>query len=168
MTALALLALLGDPIDRRRVEHAQLVTRGLSWLMSRQDPETGAFWGRQTRIGKLLRGRRILPTRSHYNSALAVYALSEACGMYGRSGELGRRAQIGVDFLLRARNLDQGWGYQYPPAGESNMSLTGWVGLALVAAREAGITVEPAAFRQLLALIDANTNRHNLRTGYRQ
>lgn len=79
-----------------------------------------------------------------YNHALATMALCELYGV-SRDFTLKRSAQKAVDFVLKAQNPNLGWKYR-PKSGKNDTSVTGWMVLALKAAKTAGLEVPEEAF----------------------
>lgn len=76
---------------------------------------------------------------SMYAHAAGTIALCEA---YGLSGEesLKVKAQLALKYLLQAQNV-KGGGWRYGPGEDGDMSVTGWVILAVRSAQLAGLRV---------------------------
>lgn len=149
VTGLALLALIAaqsDPAD-------PAITRGTDYLLSVQDPDTGCFGGVNSHQAFL------------YDHAVATLALIEAYAATS-SARLADPAQRGIDFIQRARNPYKAWRYSFPPDGQNDMSVTGWMVLALAAARDAGLKVDDAAFDGARMFCDEMTDPKTWRTGY--
>jgi antitoxin component YwqK of YwqJK toxin-antitoxin module len=149
-TGLALQALLGDGNTPLRGQHREIVTRALEWLVRQQASEG-------------LIGER----NSHdflYDHAIATAALCEGVGLGGEA--LRSSAERALTFLQFARNPEAGWRYDVPPEGQSDSSVTGWALQALLAARHADLTVDPAALEGGLAFLTAMTNAESGRIGY--
>ncbi|HET6201578.1 MAG TPA: prenyltransferase/squalene oxidase repeat-containing protein [Planctomycetota bacterium] len=163
LTALSLLAFLGagysneskqdvvDTVKAKRHRVGEAVKNGLQWLAKRQKAD-----------GSFSADRPFL-----YNEALATLALAEAYGVtqnrYWRD-----YAQKGVDFLVAAQRPNpngQGlWGWRYAPRAEvekriaedpsydkkelhdSDISVTGWVVMALKSADLSGLKVPPEVY----------------------
>jgi hypothetical protein len=148
VTALALLPFLGAG----HTHHADgpwrsTVRNGLAALLRRQRAD-----------GSFGRGEK-----RHYATALAAIALCEAYGMTGAS-VLRTPAQRTTDYLISAQNSEGGWRYlkRETPA---DSSVTGWVALALVAARRAGLTVPQRALSDARHFLRERT-RADGRVGY--
>ncbi len=129
------------------------VRRGIRYLKGIQDPDQGVFGAK---VGQ----------HYMYNHALAALAMTEAYLLSGRDPLLESSAQLGVDFILRARNPYKAWRYESPPNQENDTSVTGWMVMVLESAREAGLRVDMAAFDGALAWIDEVTDPTTGRTGY--
>ena len=152
LTALALLALLGDGNTSYTGPYRGEVGRGLRWLIEQQDPENG-------RIGE------VGWTGWIYNHAAATIALSEAL-VFAESNWLRAAAQLAVTPILRARNPYSAWRYGPIPEGKNDTSVTGWTLVALKTAERAGLTVDPTAFEGGLSWIEEVTDPATGRCGY--
>jgi hypothetical protein len=166
LTGLALLAFLGQGLNHdskivlvdtamgKKYVSGEIIKKGLQWLVNHQK-EDGSF----SAIRPFL-----------YNEALATMALCEAYGL-SRNPYFKRPAQRGVDFLVAAQKMnpqEQGelWGWRYSSraeldakkaAGEIDdatyydqvyqvdISVTGWVIMALKSAWISGLDVPPEA-----------------------
>jgi antitoxin component YwqK of YwqJK toxin-antitoxin module len=151
LTGLALLALMADGSSARHGRHAEPVRRGLSWLISRQDP--GGLVGSEHGPGYI------------YNHAIATQALCEALGM-SASPVLRRAAKSAVDVCLRARNPYSAWRYELVADGKNDTSITAWMVAALKAGQDAGLAVDTSALQGALSWIDEVTDPDTGRCGY--
>ena len=149
VSALSLLAFLGDGHTHRFGLYKATVRRGLDWLRRTQRPDGS--------IGFQGRGPTI------YDHALATMALCEAFAIT-RDPRLREPAQRAVDFALDAQNPGLGWRYGVKP-GDNDTSITGWFVLALKTARTAGLAVPDASFEGALAWLERATSSRGA-TGY--
>ena len=131
LTGLALLAFLGNGHTHRFGYFKRTVSKGLRWLQKHQKPN-GAI------------GFEEGETEEIYNHAIATMALCEAFAV-SRDFRLKKYAQKAVDYCIKAQNPGQGWKYGVKP-GNNDTSVTGWMVLALKAAKTGGIKVPPQAF----------------------
>jgi len=152
MTALALLAFLGQGSTSKEGEYRHNVARGIAWLKQQQDPDTGL-------LGEAI-GQGYV-----YDHALATLALCEAY-YFTRSPLIRRTAQDAVNWISRARNPYGAWRYEVPPDGESDTSVTGWMVFALKSAEEAGLVVDPMALTGALSWLEEVTDPATGRAGY--
>jgi hypothetical protein len=152
VTGLCLLAFLGDGHTTRHGLYQETVTRGIKWLRSRQDFDTGLV-GEKT-------GHSYM-----YDHAIATMALSEAY-YFSKSPLLRGSAQKAVSFLLRSRNPYGVWRYDSPPVGDNDTSVTGWCVMALKSAEMAGLKIDEAAFHDTLSWFDEMTDPQTGRIGY--
>ena len=152
LTGLALLAFLGDGHTTARGAYTEHVLRGVRWLKEQQDPESGLL---AEPIGHAYL----------YDHAIATLALCEAY-YFSNNPLLGRSAQAAVSFITRARNPYGAWGYDAPPTGRSDTSVTGWMVFALESAQQAGLTADSQALADSLAWLDEVTDTTG-RIGYR-
>lgn len=152
VTALALLALLGDGHTTSRGKYRDNVARGVHWLAQQQDADSGL-------IGERI-GHSFM-----YGHAIATLALCEAYYFSG-SPLLKPKVQAAVSFVTRARNPYGVWRYDAPPNGDQDTSVTGWMILALKSAQEAGLKIDSNAFADSLSWLDEVTDPMTGRAGY--
>ncbi|MDC3379019.1 terpene cyclase/mutase family protein [Planctomycetota bacterium] len=153
VTSLALLAFLGNGNTHRFAREDAFkvaVQRGLSWL-KRQQAQNGAI-GYDPGHGE-----------SIYNHAIATMALCEAYAIT-RDFTLKRYAEAAVRFCVDAQNPGLGWRYGVR-SGRNDTSVTGWLVLALKAAKTAELDVPESAFTGALTWFDRATNSTG-NTGY--
>ena len=152
VTGLALLAFLGDGNTTSEGEYKDVVSQGIKWLREQQDPDTGLL-GDDT---------------SHdfiYDHALATLAITEAY-YFSKSPLIKRVAQLGINYIHKARNPYGAWRYDVPPIGDNDTSITGWMIFALASARDAKLKVDPEALNGGLSWIDEVSDPANGRVGY--
>jgi len=161
LTAMALLCFLGagysheskqdivDTVRGKRHKVGEVVKNGLKWLMERQN-EAGYF----------SKDRAFM-----YNEALGALALTEAYGLTN-NGYWKKPAQKAIDFLVKSQRPNPAgaglWGWRYDsrmaieekyPGGsmdeagkkelfDSDISVSGWVVMALKSAKLSGLNVE--------------------------
>lgn len=128
VTGLALLAFLGAGItgDPQHPHHDCLM-RGLAYLQGVQDAE-GCFGARQ---GNYM-----------YNHGLALFCLAEAA-LLTRDPAAVRAVERGLEFAARAQQPGGGWDYTTARTLRNDLSITGWIVMALHTARQAGIEQAP-------------------------
>ncbi|MCZ7647864.1 MAG: hypothetical protein M5U26_21835 [Planctomycetota bacterium] len=149
VTALCVMAFLGEghawfPDPKGQVsKYGSNVQRAVRWLTSIQDSVNGRFGPPE---GNFM-----------YNHGLATIALSEAAGM---SGDLNLRkaAQLGVNLIERTQGPSGGWGYKDQVSERQDTSVTSWQVQALLAAREAGLKVNPEVLAKALAYYQEATD----------
>ena len=168
VTALALLALLGDPDRSRQLAHADSIRRTVGWLSASQSSQTGG-WSLPYTLRDPVSGEQYqaLSAYSMHGSALASLALAEATALYGLEGALCRASRRAVDFGQRSRNPYKAWGYSFPPDGNNVMSVTGWMTMAQITASRAGLQVNPQFLDGVRLYLDEMTDPHTSRTGNR-
>jgi hypothetical protein len=152
LTGLALLALQSDGSSMSRGAHAQSIARGVSWLMTQQDQDLGLLG---VRVGHSFA----------YDHAIATQALCLAL-QGAPSEQLRATCQEAMNFIARMRNPYGAWRYDYPPTGESDTSVTGWMVEAMITARKAGLTIDPAAMVGAVQWVDEVTDQATARVGY--
>ncbi len=152
ITALALLAFLGDGSTTKRGPYRKVVQRGIKWLGEQQDVDTGL-------IGEQV-GHAFV-----YDHAIASLAMAE--NLYDSGNPFQKRqAQKAMDLIGRARQPYGGWRYEAPSDGESDTSITGWMIFALRAGEDANLKVDKEGYIGALQWIDSVTDPSNGRVGY--
>jgi hypothetical protein len=126
-TALALLPFLGAGHTHRDGPWRETVRDGLAALV-RLQREDGSFGNDPKRA---------------YASATATLVLAEAYGMTG-SAALREPARRAARYFVERQSDSGGWRY-HPGDGKADTSITGWVTIALVSARRAGLGVPAEA-----------------------
>jgi len=147
-TAMALLAFqgFGITVDSRHpllIEFVLPVRRAWDWLLPRQNPD-GSF-------------HSPLAPRQHtfYTHALCTIALCELLIMTGDES-LREPAQRAIDYLVRNQSVRRG-GWRYLPdrwSDQSDVSVTGWVVLALKSGEAAGLHVPPETYNRVMGFLD--------------
>ncbi|MGF1580329.1 MAG: hypothetical protein ACFCD0_13280 [Gemmataceae bacterium] len=117
--------------------YAKTVLAGLVFLVRKQNPSTGDFGG------------------GMYAQALATTAVVQAYRL-SEDPRLKRPAQIAVNYLVRAQHNAGGW--RYRPKQSGDMSVTGWVVMALVTGRKVGLAVPKATFTKATKFLDSVRN----------
>ena len=151
ITGLALLAFLGNGQTHRIGKFKQTIRRGLKYLLSVQDLQTGCFGNGN--------GESWI-----YNHAIAAAAICEAYAVT-RDNALKEPAQKAVDYIIQAKNPGYGWKYE-PRDGKNDTSVTGWMVLALQAAKTGKLNVPRSAFDGALAWFDRVTRVSDGKVGY--
>lgn len=142
VTALALMAFVGDGNSMRGGQHRDVVRRAVGWLRGQQD-ESGRFG----------------PASSSdfiYDHAIATYALCETYG-YSQYKLLAPIAQRGVHYLQAHRNPYGAWRYQ-PRDGDNDVSVTCWAIMALASALHWGLEVDRSALASAQVFLESCTS----------
>lgn len=129
LTALALLAFLGNGHTHRFGTFKRTVNKGLQWLKHQQKADGSIAFDHGETI---------------YNHAIGTMALCEAYAV-SRDFTLKRYAEKAIQFCVQAQNPNLGWKYGVQ-TGRNDTSVTGWMVLALKAGKTAGIDVPEEAF----------------------
>lgn len=153
-TAMALLAFQGagyttstsksDPFGR-------VVSHGWKWLLSRQQSD-GHFFANLTPEQHQL-----------YTQALCTIAICELYGMT-RDDTFLAPAQKAIDYCVKIQAPEGGW--RYVPGVDSDMSVTGWFGMAMQSARMAGIEVPSPVFDRIKKFLDSVQQEEGSKYGY--
>jgi len=148
VTGLALLAFMGENNTMRQGKYRENVRRGVLWLKSEQDKQSGLFGGRA----------------SHdfiYDHTIAAYAMCEAYGLSGYK-TLRKPAQLGITYLESHRNPYSVWRYQ-PQDEDNDTSVTGWAIMAYKSAKYFKLMVNDDAMKYAGVFLDEvsdATGRH--------
>ena len=148
-TAMALLAFQGFGVTPTSnhpllVEFAQPVRRGWDWLIRQQNPD-GSFFTERAGIG----------IHRFYTHAFCTIALCERLIMTGDEA-LREPAQRAIDYFIRHQSIRRG-GWRYLPdrfSDQSDVSVTGWVVLALKSGEAAGLTVPAESYDRVMDFLD--------------
>ena len=147
-TAMALLAFQGygvtpDSNHPLPVEFARSVRRGWDWLLRQQNPD-GSF---------------VSPSASDnnrfYTHGLCTIALCELLIMTGDE-TYRERAQRAIDYCVQHQSIRSG-GWRYLPdrfSEQSDVSVTGWIVMALKTGQAAGLTIPAETFDRVMSFLD--------------
>jgi hypothetical protein len=148
-TGIALLPFLGAGQTHERGEHAQVVTRGLYYLMSRMQATP--------RGGDLSEG-------TMYGHGVATLALAEALGMTG-DRMLVPYVRDTVRFLETSQDM-HGGGWRYLPGQPGDTTVTAWQLAALKSAALAGVAVPSPTIHGICEFLDRVQVRDGEGYGY--
>jgi hypothetical protein len=137
-TAMALLAFQGDGNTHVAGKYKTNVARAWKWLLKQQD-ESGCFY----QSGGI--NHRFY---AHGQCTIAI------CELYAMTGDTIYRqpAQRAVDYCLRTQSPAGGW--RYDPNTDSDVSVTGWIVMALQSAKMAGLNVPKENLRKVEKFLD--------------
>ncbi|RME03001.1 MAG: hypothetical protein D6805_08070 [Planctomycetota bacterium] len=142
VTALALLAFLGNGHTTKTGTFKKVVLKGIEWLKDVQVNDPSSKW--HGSIGYIMKnGEKVKHPEWIYNHAIATMALADAYAQ-DKDFTLKEYAQRAVDFAVKCQNPGQGWRYddrnpeRAIKPGISDTSVTGWMVLALKAAKSSG------------------------------
>jgi hypothetical protein len=144
-TGLAILSFLGAGHDHFGGRHRDTVRRGLEFLLSVQKPDGDLY----------LPADRLSDSCAWlYSHGIATMALCEAVGMTG-DPLIKPAATKACGFITSSQHPTRG-GWRYTPRSDADLSVSGWMLVALRSGRFAGIEVEPRAFDGVKTLLDAS------------
>ncbi|MFP6873620.1 MAG: hypothetical protein VCA55_08920 [Verrucomicrobiales bacterium] len=126
-TAFSLLALYGRG-ERHDApcKYQDNVKRGLDWLTGQQNGASGDLRGNSP-LGNAM-----------YDHGIAALALVEAYGVT-KDQELKGKAFAAIDFIVDSQHEEGGWRYQ--PRQRGDLSVSGWMVMALASAEMSGIKI---------------------------
>lgn len=153
VTGLSTLAFLGAGHTPKEGAFSEVVSRSLAWLLIQQNPDTGLFGLHNAHQGFL------------YDHAIATLAVCEAY-VLTKDPALLESATKGIAIVQAARNPYAAWRYSLPPNGDNDLSVTGWMLLSLLSAKDAGIEIDAKALEDAHRFIEGLTDENTWRTGY--
>lgn len=136
ITALALLAFMGDGNLPDRGKYADVVARGLDFVLKCAQDATGYVSSNGTNM---------------YSHGFATLFLAEMYGMTGRK-DVKDALKKSVDLLTLCQNSQGGWRYQ-PNPSDADLSITVCQIQALRAARNRGVAVKKSVIEKALQYV---------------
>ncbi len=161
-TALALLAFLGNGQTHQEAKDKttqEKVQKGLNWLIGIQNQNgNGDFHDLSAEKGR---------NPAFYAHSQATIVMCEAYAMT-KDRKLLASAQKGVEYLLNSQQPNEGgWRYQPQDARSvGDLSVTGWVLMALHSARAAGIDVPEEQFQRASKFLNSVQDKNGARYRY--
>jgi hypothetical protein len=159
-TAMAMLAFQGYGQTHQGGPHEEFreaVERALRALL-RQQHADGSFTRHVRRDDDVLGDHQLM-----YTQALFAFALCELYAMT-KDPSLHEPAQRAVDYLVE--HQDQRGGWRYRPGSGSDLSVTGWVMMALQSARMGGLTVPRETLYAIERFLDETGREEGSRYAY--
>lgn len=150
-TSMALLAFQGAGHTHQRGQYKKDVKLAWDWLLNQQKA-SGSFYS-PTRA----------PNDRFYTHAMATIAICELLAMT-KDSKLLIPASSAIQYLVESQGDEGGWRYQ--PKGASDLSVTGWVVMALQSARTAGISIPDETFANVGGFLDKAAVGYGDRYGY--
>ena len=148
-TAMALLAFQGfgitpDSPEPLLAAFTRPVRRGWDWLR-KQQMQDGSFFQPSVKSN-----------HRFYSHAFCTIALCELLAMTGDEA-LREPAQRAIDYCVQHQSIRSG-GWRYVPdrfSDQSDVSVTGWIVLALKSGQAAGLTVPPEVYNNVMRFLDS-------------
>lgn len=163
-TGLALLAFQGQGNTLERGEFSESVKKGWVWLIEKQQPD-GCFYDYD------------VATQDHrfYTQGICTIAVCELYAMTPKDHLLKEdfrsAAQLAVDYCVQTQSNEGGWRYGVNKAGiseESDLSVTGWIVMALQSAKMAGLEVPQSTFDHITGFLNDIGQEDGSRYPYRK
>ncbi len=151
-TGMALLAFQGDGNTHQKGQYKENVQKAWNWLSKQQD-ESGNFFHE----GAL--------NHTFYTQGICTIALCELYAM-SKDEKFREPAQRAVQYCLASQAPEGGWRYQ--PGIDSDVSVTGWIVMALQSARMAGMEIPPDHFRRVERFLDRSVASDGFRYCYQK
>lgn len=126
-TAFSLLAFYGrGERHDRACTYQEQVKRGLDWMLAQQNGASGDLRGSRPQQNAM------------YDHGIAALALVEAYGVT-KDPALRPRAQASIDFIVESQHEEGGW--RYRPGERGDLSVSGWMVMALASGEFSGIPI---------------------------
>ncbi len=126
-TSFSLLAFYGrGERHDKKCKYQEKVKLGLDWLLGQQIESSGDLRGDSPKNNAM------------YDHGIAALALVEAYGVT-KDNELKPKAQAAIDFIVESQHEEGGW--RYRPKERGDLSVTGWMVMALASAKMSGIAI---------------------------
>ncbi len=137
-TAMALLAFQGNGVTHKTGKYKKNVAAAWRWLLEEQDADGNFFHEGPFH-------------HRFYTQGQCTIAI---CELYGMSKDEKYRepAERAVQYCLRSQSSEGGW--RYSPGADSDVSVTGWIVMALQSAMMAGLEVPEDHFRRIGRFLD--------------
>jgi hypothetical protein len=142
-TGLVLLAYFGAGYDHFDDKHQQRLASALNFLLSHQKENGDLYIPQHQKSNEFAQ---------FYSHGIATIALCEAFGMTG-DPKLGEAAQKAIDFIVASQHNERG-GWRYSPAYQSDVSVGGWMVMALKSGQLAGLKVPEKTFEGITKFLD--------------
>ncbi len=142
-TGLALLAFQGAGYHHVEYQYADVVKRGIDFLVQNQRPDGNLY------VSMDEDSNRVVALYSH---SIATLALSEAYGMT-QDETLRKPAQKAIDYIVQAQHPQRG-GWRYAPRIGSDTSVTGWMMMALKSGELANLKVPDDTYERIRTWLD--------------
>jgi hypothetical protein len=142
-TAFGLLPLLAAGKTHRPAKdnpYDKPIEKGLTFLIRRQDRKTGLLGEKGAH-------------HSAYGHGIATITLCEAYGLT-QDSNLRRPAQMAINYIVMAQH--EGGGWRYTPGSPGDLSVAGWMIMALKSALMAGLDVPAITLRKAQNFLEAS------------
>jgi hypothetical protein len=146
-TGLALLSFLGAGQDHFAGSYRDSIRRGIEWLLAVQQPNGDLY---------LAADELSNSCGWMYSHGIATMALCEAVGMTG--DPLVRPAAERACRFVTASQHPQYGGWRYTPGTDADLSVSGWMLVALRSGKLAGLSVDPRSFVRVATLVEQSSS----------
>ena len=146
-TGLALLSFLGAGHDHYGGPYRDTVRRGLEYLLAVQKADGDLY----VPADKLSNSCAWL-----YSHGIAAIAVCEAVGMTG-DPRIRPAAEKACGFIAASQHPDRG-GWRYTPGSDADLSVSGWMLVAVRSGELAGVRTDPATLAGVRRLLEASAS----------
>lgn len=145
LTSLALLAFMGAGHDDEHGPYRENIKKGINYLLSQQSED-----------GALVLYEYFGIRYPMYDHAISLYALSEAYN-FNQEERLREPIQRALNFLLQTQQAGGGWDYEIGRTDRNDVSITGWVVMALESCRLGGFDIGDEVYDRTLRMLHKMT-----------
>ena len=146
-TGLCLLAFQGAGYNHQQYQYKDLLQRSVDFMLTHQQ-STGDYY--------IAQGTPSNQVARLYGHAIATLAMCEAYGMT-QDPRIKDSVQQALNFIVESQHVERG-GWRYTPGRESDLSVTGWMLMAVESGKRAGLKIPQETYNGIKNFVDAAQN----------
>ena len=146
-TGLCLLAFQGAGYNHQQYQYKDLLQRSVSFMLATQQTNGDYYIAQGTPSNQVAR---------LYGHAIATLAMCEAYGMT-QDPRIKDSVQQALHFIVESQHLERG-GWRYTPGREADLSVTGWMLMAVESGKRAGLEIPDETYEGIKNFLDASQN----------
>ncbi|MBT6722091.1 MAG: hypothetical protein HOB20_02560, partial [Planctomycetaceae bacterium] len=146
-TGLCLLAFQGAGYNHQQYQYKDLLQRSVDFMLANQQANGDYYIAQGTASNQVAR---------LYGHAIATLAMCEAYGMT-QDPRMKDSVQQGLNFIIESQHVERG-GWRYTPGREADLSVTGWMMMAVESGKRAGLEIPAETFYGIKNFLDASQN----------
>ena len=144
-TGLSLLAFQGAGYNHQQYQYKDLLQRSVDFMLANQQANGDYYIAQGTASNQVAR---------LYGHAIATLAMCEAYGMT-QDPRIKDSVQQALNFIIESQHVERG-GWRYTPGREADLSVTGWMMMAVESGRRAGLEIPDETYRGIKNFLDAS------------
>ncbi|MBA63812.1 MAG: hypothetical protein CMJ76_15775 [Planctomycetaceae bacterium] len=146
-TGLCMLAFQGAGYNHQQYQYKDLLQRSVNFILANQQAN-GDYYIAQGNAGNQV--ARL------YSHAIATLAMCEAYGMT-QDPRIKDSVQQALNFIIESQHVQRG-GWRYIPGREADLSVTGWMLMAVESGKRAGLEIPDETYDGIGNFLDAAQN----------
>ena len=146
-TGLCLLAFQGAGYNHQQYQYKDLLQRAVDFMLVNQQQNGDYYIAQGTASNQVAR---------LYGHAIATLAMCEAYGMT-QDPRIKDSVQQALNFIVESQHVERG-GWRYTPGREADLSVTGWMLMAVESGRRAGLEIPEDTYQGIKSFLDASQN----------